>query len=97
MHQKFARSVIVQYLDTIGFREHAPLPVVDRRLCLSILPLLQQGYGDIDEVSKLLLREAKSLTQPFNAFCEVRWHAIASGENAHYDLLLTRQRERHRI
>jgi len=44
---------------------------------LSVLPLLEQGNGDIDEIGKLLLGEPKPMTQGFDALRVVPGHPLA--------------------
>jgi hypothetical protein len=57
-------------------------------MSLTIFPLFQQGHGDVDEVSELLLGESMLMTQLLDALREVGWHLVAFGNHVQFALLL---------
>ncbi len=68
--------------------KHDFLPVARRWPCLTTFPLLQQGYGYIDEVGELLLRKPEPLAQRFDALREIGGQSVALCNNVQLALLL---------
>ncbi len=73
---------------------HQRLAVYDHMLKqtrLTMLPLFQQEYGDIDEVGELLLRKPEPLAQRLDALREVRGQSVALCNNVQCSLSYVQQ------
>jgi hypothetical protein len=76
-------------LHALGLSQQNLLPVAESWLRLTMLPLLQQGYGDVDEVGELLLRKPEPLAQRLDALREIGRQPVALCNNVQLALLQT--------